>query len=300
MNAINAFVTKAFDLGLSAVEWAGVQVSLIVVSGIFGILALIVFKHISYQRGIKATKDRIKGHLIEIRIYQDDLGVASKAIGKVLARNVQYIAYNFGPFVPLFIPFAFVVAQLVVRYGFAPIPVVDASRMELVSGPNGSRLRPELLPGQGTLLTVEFAAERGNDASGLSIRLPEGLVAISPLVRAPSAGKAFQEIVATRPGAYDIVLELPGGRQETKRLVAGSEARERLMQPERGRGVFSAVLWPAEKTFDAASGLEKVFFEYPNRDLGWMPGGPFGIIIVFLVASLAFGIALLKPLGIQI
>jgi hypothetical protein len=300
MNAINALVTKVFDLGLAAIEWAGVQVSLVVVSGIFGILALIAFKHISYQRGIKATKDKIKGHLIEIRIYQDDIGVASKAIAKVLLRNAQYVAYNFGPFVPLAIPFVFVLAQLVVRYGFAPIPVVDASRMELVAGPNGSHLRPELLPGQGTLLTIEFADDRAADASGLSIRLPEGLVAVSPLVRAPSVGKAFQEIAATRAGAYDVVLELPGGRQETKRIVAGNESRERMMQPERVRGAWSAMLWPAEKTFDAASGLKHVSFEYPESDLGWMPGGPFGIVIVFLVASMAFGIALLKPLGIQI
>jgi hypothetical protein len=44
-----------------------------------------------------------------------------------------------------------------------------------------------------------------------------------------------------------------------------------------------------------------VSFVYPESDLGWLPGsGPMGVILVFLVASMAFGIAALKPLGVQI
>ena len=42
------------------------------------------------------------------------------SILRVLARNFQYLAYNLGPFLPLAIPFVFVLAQLVVRYAYAP------------------------------------------------------------------------------------------------------------------------------------------------------------------------------------
>ncbi len=300
MNAINALVTRVFDVLLLAFEWAGARTSLVLVSGVFGILALIAFKQISSQRGIKAAKNKIKGHLIEIRIYQDDLGIVSRAIGKVLLRNFQYLGYNFGPFLPLMIPFVFVLAQLVVRYGFSPIPVTDAARLELVAGPQGTRLHRDFLPGQGTLLTVEFTPEHRADAGSLTVRLPEGITAVSPLVRVPAQGKAFQELVATRAGVYDLVLELPGGKHVEKRIVAGEESRERRMQPERVRGALSAMLWPAEDTLGSETGLERIAFVYPDRDLGWMPGGPMGIIIVFLVASMLFGIAVLKPLGIQI
>src|SRR6187455_539089 len=98
MNAVNHAVNTAFDWLLAPLAFLGPELALIVVSGIFGILALILFKQISSQSGIKRAKDRIKGHLIEIRIYQDDLAIVTKAIGKVLARNFQYLAYNFGPF----------------------------------------------------------------------------------------------------------------------------------------------------------------------------------------------------------
>jgi len=298
MNAINAAVTAIFDVALSAFEWAGVQFTLIAISGIFGILALIAFKHISYQRGIKATKDRIKAHLIEIRIYQDDLGIVARAVGKVLLRNFQYLAYNFGPFVPLAFPFVFVLAQLVVRYAFRPIELTPAAELEERAGPGGRRYT-RLLGGAGTLVRVELAEGQFQKAAGLEIELPAGLRAVSPLVRVPSLGLAFQEIVAVEDGLHEIGLVLADGTRATKQLAAGA-VDVRWMQPERVASPLVAMLWPVEKTFSRASGIRRVAFEYPENGLGWMPGGVLGVLIVFLVASMAFGFALLKPLGIQI
>ena len=49
------------------------------------------------------------------------------------------------------------------------------------------------------------------------------------------------------------------------------------------------------------SPIERISFVYPDSDLGWLPGsGILGVMLVFLVASMAFGVAILKPLGIQI
>lgn len=286
MDLVNGFVTRAFDALLAPLEWVGPEFALLAVSGLFGVLALWVFKHISWQAGIKATKDRIKGHLIEIRLYQNDLGVVSKAIGKVLARNLQYLALNFGPFLPLAVPFTFVVAQLVVRYAFDPVPVTaqvaDADR-----GP--------VLAGEGLSFSVEGDADA---IASLEVVLPEGLVAREVLARVPSSGLAVQELVATRPGTYDVLLRTSQG-EVTKRIVAGTESRPRTMQPERVTGL-ATLLWPAESSL-SGTGLTRVSFVYPESDLGWLPGsGPLGVILVFLVASMVVGFAALKPLGVQI
>ena len=61
MNAINRASTKFFDVLLTPFEALGVEWTLILVSGIFGVLALFIFKHISSQKGIAAAKDKIKG-----------------------------------------------------------------------------------------------------------------------------------------------------------------------------------------------------------------------------------------------
>lgn len=292
MDFVNGLVTRTFDVLLAPLEWVGPEFALLVVSAIFGVLALWVFKHISWQRGIKATKDKIKGHLIEIRIYQDDLAVVSKAIGRVLFRNVQYLALNFGPFLPLAVPFTLVVAQLVVRYGFDPVAVTSARAHAPLAGESELGLG---IAGEGLSLSIE-----GDQAAidSLEVVLPEGLVAREVLARPPSSGLAVQMLVAAAPGVYDVVLRTASG-EVTKRLVAGREARTRTMQPERMTGL-STLLWPAEDSL-AGSGLTRVSFVYPYSDLGWLPGhGPFGVILVFLVASMVVGFAALKPLGVQI
>ncbi len=288
MNALNSIVTSAFDLLLVPLEWMGQEIALIVISGVFGVLALLAFKYISYQKGIRAAKDKIKGHMIAIRIYQDDLVIVFKSILKVLGRNAQYLGLNFGPFLPLAIPFVLVAAQMVVRYSFTPIPVMSTEEIA------------RSLPGDGTELRVEFSPDQKAAASGLSIHLPEGLQAASPLVRNATEGLAFQEIVATRPGVYDIDLRLADGSSFTKQIVAGDEA-EPLMQPERVKSFFASWLWPAEDRFAADDPIARVSFAYPESDLGWLPlSGPIGVLVAFVVASMAFAFAAVKPLGVQI
>lgn len=286
MNATNRVFTGLFDIILTPLEVLGMEVALILVSGIFGILALIAFKHISSQKGIKGVKDKIKAHVIEIRIYQDDLVEVSKAVGKVLLRNVQYLTFNFGPIIPLLVPFSFVAAQLVTRYAFEPVPVTTAT---------------ELRAGEGTTIRIEFAKGQESAAAGLQLVLPEGVEAVSPLVRVPSRGKAFQEVVVRQAGAHELKFVLADGSEITKQLVAGAEARPRMMQPERVQSSVAAVLWPAEDKLDGSGAIAHIQFEYPFSELGWLPGsGVIGVLLVFLVASMIFGVAVLKPLGITI
>lgn len=293
MNAVNGALNALFDALLTPLEWAGQATALIVFSGVFGVLALLVFKQISWQAGIKLAKDKIKGHVIAIRLYQDDLVVVAKSVGSVLVRNVQYLGLNFGPFLPLAIPFVFVSAQFVVRYAYAPLPLVARET--------------EVMSGRGVLLEIELASGRAEQIRDLKVTLPPGLRAVSPLVRSKSDGRAYQEFVASDAGQHEIVLEL-GGVRETKLVVAGVEV-PRAMQPRR---VSSAdwlavsdpdrwpALWPAEPAFEADSPFRVVSIAYPYRDQGWLPEGEFGILLTFVLASMVFGFAALKPLGVQI
>ena len=60
------------------------------------------------------------------------------------------------------------------------------------------------------------------------------------------------------------------------RALSDEDARQIA---ERVTGFFSALLWPAERTFPADSGLRHVQFVYPESELGWLPlSGPTGVI----------------------
>ncbi len=288
MDALNGIVTTIFNYLLMPLEFFGAEVAMIVMGGVFGVLALVVFKYISNQKGIKGAKDKIKGHMIAIRLYQDDLAVVCVSVGKVLLRNFQYVGLNFAPFIPLAIPFVFVIAQMVVRYSFDPLPVIAVEDAR------------EMLAGQGTELRIEFKEDQKRRAGELEVILPDGLLALSPLVRIGVAGVAFQEIVATTPGEHTVELRFPDGTSYTKSIFAGDEA-PRMMQPERVSGMLTASLWPAEDSFPSASPIEHIAFVYPERDCGWLPlSGPLGVMTWFVVASMLFAFAVIKPLGVQI
>ena len=288
MNAFNGLVTSLFDVLLMPLELMGMELALILVSGIFGVLALVVFKYISSQKGIKGAKDKIKAHMIAIRIYQDDLVIVAKSIAKVLARNFQYLSLNFGPFIPLAPIFVVVLAQAVVRYGFEPLEVVSVER------------EAEMLPGAGNELKIQFKPGQESAAAGLVVVWPEGLTPRSPLVRNGSRGVAFQEFVATAPGDYEVELRLADGDSYTKKVSAGT-TEEAYLQPERVSDWLLAWLWPAEDMLPDDSPIASVAFVYPDSDLGWLPmSGLIGVMVVFVVASMAFAFAFIKPLGVQI
>ncbi|MBL4769713.1 MAG: hypothetical protein JKY61_00865 [Planctomycetes bacterium] len=281
MDAIQRFVTASFDLLLQPLERVGMEFALILVSGVFGVLALLIFKHISPQASIRKEKNLIKGHMIEIRLYQDDLGLVSKAIGKVLWHNLRYVCLNFGPFIPLAIPFALVAGQLVARYGFEPMPVAASAQTQLA--------------GEGHTLSLTWEA-----GEAIQVTYPDGITPVSALIQVPEQGRGFQEFVVERPGQYEITLQLAGAIT-SKRIWAGERPEQGLrypaIQPLRVAG-WEQILWPAES---APSGWQKIEFKYPESSLGWLPGqGPSGVLLNLILFSMLFGFVALKPLGVEI
>ena len=286
MNAINRAMGSIFDVLLTPFELLGPEWALVLVSGLFGIVALLVFKQISWQAGIKGTKDKIKGHMIAIRLFQDDLAIVGRSVISVLLRNVQYLALNLGPILPLFVPFALVMAQLVVRYAFDPLPVANGREGELATREKNT-------------LVVTFKRDQAPSIAELEIQYPPGIAPVSKLVRNAHEGRAVQHFVATGPVQGDIRFLVAGREVGAKEIVAGSE-RARRMQPERVSSLWSAFLWPAEDTFPRSSPLATAAFLYPDRELRYLPDGIVGVALTFLGASILFGLLILKPLNIQI
>jgi hypothetical protein len=287
MDIIHRILTAVFDVVLAPLEWMGDLVALVLASGVFGVLALLVFKQISWQAGIRSTKDKIKGHMIGIRIYQDDLGIVLSSVAKVVLRNFQYLGLNFGPILPLFVPFVLIAAQFVVRYAFQPLPVLDAAKVH------------SMLPGRGNMLEIRFKQDRRADMGALDVKLPPFLVQLSPLARNVGDGLAVLEFAAVAPGDADIEFHLGAEVVGSKRVVAGDEC-PRSLQPGRVSGFFESWLWPAEPRLPIACPLASVSFLYPRTSLGPLPSGEGGVLLTFFLASIVFGVVALKPLNIQI
>lgn len=285
MDFVNGITSKAYALMMGAIGWMGWFGALVFVSAVFGIVALLIFKRISFQGGIKSVKDKIKGAIIEIRLYQNDLGIVIKAVLRVLGRNFQYLGLNFGPILPLLVPFAFLAAQLITWFAFVPIPVwTDA--------------RGEWMPGKGHEVVIVLDDDAKGDVRSVLIELPPTLKFVTPIVRNERKGLIAFEVIAIAEGDEVITITSPSGEVVTKRIVTGDEYSGPL-EGVRGRGMKDLFENPAEGTL-AGAFVSRVAFVYPARRIPYMADGIFGIGLLFLIFSMLAGVAILKPLNIQI
>ena len=62
-----------------------------------GIGALQVYKYVSNQKAIASVKRQIGMHLLEIRLFRDDIAQVLISTGKIVVKNFLYIGHNLVP-----------------------------------------------------------------------------------------------------------------------------------------------------------------------------------------------------------
>ncbi|NOR14687.1 MAG: hypothetical protein GQ544_03180, partial [Candidatus Aminicenantes bacterium] len=112
MWTFNSLFGKLFALLLLPFRSLNPWVGMAVVSFLTGLLMLIIFKYTSNQKAIKRTKDRIKAHLLEMRLYKDSLAITLKAPGSILRANLRYMSYSLKPLLIMIVPVILILIQL--------------------------------------------------------------------------------------------------------------------------------------------------------------------------------------------
>lgn len=174
----------------------------------------------SNQAGLLATKNRIKAHLLAIRLYKHDPVLSLNAMGHIFLENGRYFLCALKPAIVMIIPVVIIIIQLSVRYGYQP---VEVDQPELVSVRVADSIE---------LKDVHIAP-----ALGLRIDAP-------PLI-IPSAREIFWRIYPLESGTKTLTFEYSDQR-EYKRLVVGK--RRNLVSAKRLHASTSALFYPTEKT----------------------------------------------------
>jgi hypothetical protein len=276
MNTFNAVTSAVFGLLLAPF---GVQrswspwVDIAFWSVLGGIVALIVYKHASNQKGIAAAKNDIKVHLLEIRLYNEDILGVFTATLKIVLKNALYIGHNLMPMVVMFVPMMTILFQLEATYAFAPVPVGSVEILHV-------KLDPEHGAVPGTAVRLE---------------LPAGIALDAPPVRT-AGGEIGWRLRAEAPGDHVVSLHV-GDTVITKSLAVGGEPRR---VPVMRTKSWEGFLYPGEDGLPDDSPVHTIRWKYPERDLGWFPGGEGGILAAFFVLSIAAGLALKGVFGVTL
>ncbi|OGD14548.1 MAG: hypothetical protein A2W20_04420 [Candidatus Aminicenantes bacterium RBG_16_66_30] len=275
MHIVNLVVGRAVDLVLWPFRGLSPWFGLVVVSLLTALLMLEVYKLTSNQAAIRRAKDRIKAHLLEMRLYKDNMRVTLGAQAGILKSNLAYMAANLKPLAVMIVPLVLILARLSLWFDRAP-----------------------LRPGEETLVKVELAASADPLSLDLRLELPPAVEATAPAVRIPDEHEVVWRIRALAEGRGRLLLRAGDRTIEKTVTVGGGPLTSVSALASRGSFV-RRILYPGEPPLPGGTPVRTVEVLYPARRLA-----AFGVgvhwLVAYLVLSIAFGFALKGVFKVEI
>ena len=253
----------------------GVNVPAVIVVGIslvIGLVMVVVFRYTSDQKAIHVAKDRLKAHLLALRLFQDQIPVVMRSYGRIVLATGHYLRLAFKPLLFVIVPITFLIVQLDRYLGCVPLEV-----------------------GHTFLVKVQMADSNALDEA--SLQLHDGLANTAPAVHVPSESEVAWRVVATRAGDYIVNIQV-SDQTFSKRLVVGSGLSR--LSSIRLRGKFwRRIFVSGEPALPDNNFIEAIEVQYPARNItfAWIE---WNWIWLFFVLSLAAGFLFKSILGIEI
>jgi len=237
-----------------------------------GLAAVLIFKYVSNQDAMRRIKNRIHAHLLELRLFPDQLGIVSQAHGRILRLTAIYLAYNLKPLAILLLPLVILMIQLDLRFGRIPLE------------PHDSFILKAKLVDPGAL-------------DSASLRLPNGLALTAPPVNVPALREVNWRIRADERGVFLPAVAV-AGQTFAKQVVVSKEITA-LPEERAGASVVGWFLNPVERPLPRSVPLRSLEVNYAPRsiDLGYLGAS---WLVFFLVVSLLSGLLFKFVLGIEI
>ena len=241
------------------------------ISIVIGLAMVIVFRYTSDQKAIGRAKDRLKAHLLAVRLFQDQLPVVMRAYGHILRGTGSYLRLAFTPFLIAILPITFLIVQLDRYFGWMP-----------------------LQPTQTFLVEARVDDPAANE---VELQLPPELASTAPAVHIPNEKEVVWRVAAQREGHYEIQIAAAGKTASKQVVVSPGLAR---ISPVRLRGNFWERMFASgEPALAENSPIQSIAITYPPRiiNFAWME---WNWIVLFFVVSLIAGFIFKSVFGIQV
>lgn len=273
VNAVNVVVTPVFDLicwpfRALAPIWALSAISL--TSGIFLVW---LFGKTSDQDRIREIRDRIRGNLIGVRLFQHDIGVVLNLQRKIFGDTFRFMGLALVPLVIMIVPVVLIMTQLNLRFAVQPLETGEPVLIKALVRDVALLDRP------------------------IALNVPDGVTVETPPVRIQSTREIAWRVRVDRPGTHALTVRV-GDETLEKQLVGGEEWGP-VVQRRTGRGMLDTLLYPGEPPIAASHGVETVEIIYPTLEFHLLGVGV-DWLIGFFVLSMVFGFAFKGVLGVEV
>ncbi len=238
---INIFTNTLGGILFAPIAMVPGWLSITIISAIFGVLLLSVFKSTSNQEAITHIRDDVKANLLAIKLFKDSTFATFNSQIKLLSGSLKLLFYSVIPMMIMIIPVSLILVQLGLWYQFRPITAGDEYIIVKLELNEKSETFPQVI------LESNPAAE----------------IAAGP-VRILSRKEVYWKIKPLENGNHYLTF-MVGDLQLNKSLAVGNHLM-RLNPKRPGHDFMDRLLYPLEKPFEKDSIVQSISVEYPERN----------------------------------
>jgi hypothetical protein len=275
MSFINSILGRLFDVLFFPFRHLNPWFGMAFISLLTGLLMLVIFRLTSNQEGIKKVKDKIKAHLLELRLFKDSLNISLKAQGQILRHNLRYIGYSLKPMLVMMIPLILILVQLNFWFGYKP-----------------------LRPGESAILIVKLEKSARPMELDASIEAPAGVVVETPPLRLEEQKEIDWRIQAASKGVHELIVKI-GGQSVAKSVAVDLEPLARISPLKVKSGFIDELFNPGERPLPSSAPVKSIEVTYPPKRMNIL-GLRLHWLIAYLALSILIGFALKKPFRVEI
>jgi len=267
----NSAFGKIFDLIFFPFRSMNPWIGMILISFLTALLMLFIFRFTSNQEGIRQVKNKIKAHLLELRLFKDSLSLSFKAQGNILRYNLRYFGYSAKPLLVMIIPLILILAQLNLWFGYE-----------------------SLTPGQETILKVKLEEGQNLLDTNLALETSSGLDIHTPPLRIAEEKEINWRLKARENGVHDLTLTVNGLRI-TKKVAVDQRPLSKISPLKVRRNFINELVNPGESPLPQDLPIKTIEVKYPAKNIklfGWNIPRLWKIppwLIVYFVLSIILG-----------
>jgi uncharacterized membrane protein (DUF106 family) len=264
MSTFNQIFGRIFDLLFIPFRNMNPWVGMAVVSFLTGLLMLIIFRYTSNQAGIKKVKNKIKAHLLELRLFKDSLSLSMKAQGNILLANLKYITHSFKPLLVMIVPVILILIQLNFWFGYE-----------------------SLKPGEQTLLKVKLEEGYNPLQTDLVLEPDPEIVIETPPLRIEENGEVNWRISSQKSGVHHVNVVI-AGKRIAKTISTDAEPLSKLSPIKHKKKLVDELFYPVESPIAKDLPVKSIEVLYPPKRLSLL-GFNIHWLIAYFILSIIFG-----------
>ena len=217
-----------------------VGLSLAAVSVACGFVAIWVFARTTDRAAMRGAINRVYAHLLEFRLFYDEPRIIWRAQKAIVRENLRFLFLVARPVIILTVPMAWLLFQLELVYGYAPLAI-----------------------GQASLVTAQLSSQLHAEQAAALLEAPPEIAVETEPVRSIADRQISWRIRPLRPVSGSLRLTFQGAALD-KHVAAGM--RPVFLVRKRVRSLFDFVLRPEEARLPDC-GISWIEVDYPETDV---------------------------------